>query len=88
MIVFVAVRVEENIPIPPAVQAAYRFEPGQLKALIAALRVRNSVWLPFRKGLNQNCHQIAARLGVKVETRITVKDGFKGVRVWRVENEG
>lgn len=70
-----AVRVDQNIPIPP--NAASRPE----KYPMSALRTGDSFFFPSRKP--GGFHSRAKSLGITITTRFVVENGVKGTRVWR-----
>jgi hypothetical protein len=74
-------QIERDIPMPtvPMVMPAQAMREALEQMLIG-----ESFWLPHYRSAMSNAHTIADRFGMKVTTRLTVKDGQRGVRVWRL----
>lgn len=73
--------IERNIPIPITTWPIPR---GEMSLALDEMEIGESIWRPFRKRLASNAHMMASRIGIKVVTRTVMKDGVKGVRIWRV----
>lgn len=74
-------QIERDIPAPsmPLVMPAQA-----MRQALEQMLVGDSFWLPHYRSAMTNAHTIADRFGMKVTTRLMVKDGQQGVRVWRI----
>lgn len=71
--------IESNIPIPDRTVVT-----SPIRLALDEMKIGDSCWMPFHnKSLVHNAHTIADRMGMKVATRLTVKQGERGVRIWR-----
>lgn len=70
--------IESNIPIPD------RKGTSPIRLALDEMNIGDSCWMPFHnKSVVYNAHTIADRMGMKVATKLTVKEGERGVRIWR-----
>lgn len=73
--------IESNIPIPERKACV----TSPIRLALDEMNIGDSCWMPFHnKSIVYNAHTIADRMGMKVATRLTVKEGERGVNVLSV----
>jgi hypothetical protein len=76
------IELETSVPIPE--YRGFLAPSGEVKQTLEMMQIGESFWVPYRKSAAANAHTIAQRLALKVTTRSMMKDGRRGVRIWRV----